>query len=581
MLKQILIDNWISIIIFFVFLAIQIWLFFRTKRRLNKVAAIFPVGEFTKSTNEEGNAQIDLVHKYDGYNMMARTINNYITENSDSIDLNEMKDVVNRAIDKEYEAATSDTAFPMYLGLMGTYLGVAYGLFELVYAMAQGKGHMFGSEDVYVFIGGVVVAMLTSLFGLIFTTLSNNKASAVSESLDVDKGEFFSFLQVKILPDLPSTLAQTLKTELQRSIGTLGTTIGALDQTVRTLNTELRDTFQGITSEFGDKLTQSLTSIQQVVTTLISSASDYAASMRMQDEILTKMNSVAFSKVLGKIASTVERCEQVSETVDLIEEKAESIGAHQAASIELQQKLLASQVALYDTQEAFARNVQELGQSFSNDTVQLHERLNNVTLEAQQRLNTLMQEPVQMYKYIEQTLDQFTKIEQFVESVTAQEFDTQTERIEHINTQLRAIENAGNTVKNYLAATKSSLEAYLDTQKDGIIESAEDFVTSWNRMFSQMAANGAENPLVYLKQLSGLEQRLDNIKASIETTRVDKKVIDELDAIRALLQELKVKTPVKQQVVQQEPVQKSEEKEPIKRKGFFGRLFGGRRKSKK
>ena len=100
-------------------------------------------------------------------------------------------------------------------------------------------------------------------------------------------------------------------------------------------------------------------------------------------------------------------------------------------------------------------------------------------------------------------------------------------------------------------------------------------------MFSQMAANGAENPLVYLKQLSGLEQRLDNIKASIETTRVDKTVIDELDAIRALLQELKVKTPVKQQVVQQEPVQKSQEKEPIKRKGFFGRLFGGRRKSKK
>ena len=186
MLKQIIADNWISILIFFVFLAIQIWLFLRTKRRLNKVAAIFPVGEFTKRPSEQEKAQIDLVYNHDTFNMMARTINNYITENSDSIDLNEMKDIVNRTTEKEYDAATSDTAFPMYLGLMGTYLGVAYGLFELVYAMANTEGHMFGSENVYVFIGGVVVAMLTSLFGLIFTTLSNNKASSVSESLDVD-----------------------------------------------------------------------------------------------------------------------------------------------------------------------------------------------------------------------------------------------------------------------------------------------------------------------------------------------------------------------------------------------------------
>ena len=81
-----------------------------------------------------------------------------------------------------------------------------------------------------------------------------------------------------------------------------------------------------------------------------------------------------------------------------------------------------------------------------------------------------------MYEYIEKTLNQFAKIEEFVESVTAQEFDTQADRIENINSQIRAIENAGATVRNYLAATKSSLEAYLDTQKDGIMESAEDFI---------------------------------------------------------------------------------------------------------
>ncbi len=456
-----------------------------------------------------------------------------------------MKDAANRRAEKEYETATANTAFPMYLGLMGTYLGVAYGLFELVSAMAQSKGAavetaaMFGSEDVYVFIGGVVVAMLTSLFGLIFTTFNNNYASKTLDSLESKKDSFFNFLQTKILPAMPSTLAQALKHELQKSIGTLGKTIGALDTTVSSLNIELKSTFEDLTTQFGDKLWGSIQAMQEVVTTLTTSASAYTEAMKKQDEILAKMNNPAFTKVLDKIANTVDRCEAISETVDAVDLTMESIRTRQENTIEMQNILLNSQDVMLKSQKEVCDRLVSAEQKFNENTVRLHEELSNVTLEAQQRLNILMAEPSKFFDYVKATLEQFAKIEAFVESVTSQEFATQADKTKYINAQIQEIEKAGEAVKNYLAATKSGLETYLDQRKDEIKGSASEFVSSWNRLFNEMVANGAENPLAYLKQLDGLESRLTNIQRSLDSAKVDERLITELKDIENILKNLK------------------------------------------
>jgi len=575
---QILKDNVIPIILFLLFLMRQYFLYRNTRKKIKEVSKIFPDGDHTVIDNGANKAQIVSVNGHEVYNDILNKINMYTSENSDSIDFNEMKDIANRISDKVLQAATSNTASPMYIGLMGTYIGVAFGLFQLVLSMANESGKMFDSNAVYIFIGGVIVAMMTSFFGLLLTTLNNRLANSVTENLEEQKDRFFIFLQSKILPVLPSTLAQTLKEELQRSIGALGNTIGTLDATVRTLNTDLKSTFEGITSEFGEKLTLSLSTIQEVVSSLTTSATSYVESMKKQDEILTKMNSPAFTSVLNKISKTVDSCAVISGTIERIEETANDILVKQEKSGELQTSLIVAQNALFTTQNAASENIIKLEEKLSEDTVRLHEQLNKISVDAQQRLNTLMDEPSKLFGYIQSTLKQFTQIEQFVESVTNQEFANHDARIEYINSQLRTLERAGDTIKNYMATTKTELKDYLDEQRGDIKRAGVDFVTSWNRMFSEMSANGAENPLVYLRQLMGLEQTLEKIQQSLDVTKVDQRVLDELNSIQSLLNEIKSITSI-----QRTTTKKIDglPPKPLPKKRFFNRFISSITKKNK
>lgn len=532
---QILSDNIISIYIFIAFVIIQYIFFSQCQKKIGNIKKIFPRSSYSVIRNDEGIIQINTVSGYYIYNEIITKINNYISENSDCVDLNEMKDIVNRITDKEFNSAVANRAFPMYLGLMGTYSGIAFGLGSLVWAMVENTDKMFGSEAVYTFIGGVVVAMLTSFFGLIFTTLNNNSASITSKYLDSEKDIFFSLLQTEVLPLVPSTLAQTLKEEFQSSISSLGQTIGNLNTTISSLNTELKSTFENITQEFGNKLSNSLRGIQETVKVLTESSSAYVESMRKQDEILNKLNSPAFATVLNKICTTIDKCESANSKIEEIKDNANIISEKQSEINEQQNVLLTSQTALINAQKSAVENIKGLKNEFGKDVVELHEQLNNISISSQERLNTLLKEPSAMFDYIKETLEQFKVIANFVENVAENEFTAQSGRIEYINNQLRALEKAGDTVKNYLAQTKQDLENYLDSEKSNIKNSAKDFVMSWNRMFSEMSANEVENPLAYLRNLSSLQEKLDSIQLSIKEREEETKIIEQLNGIQEQL----------------------------------------------
>lgn len=533
--SQILSDNIISICIFVAFVIAQYIFFSQCQKKIGNIKKIFPRSSYSVIRNNEGIIQINTVKGYDIYNEIITKINNYISENSDCVDLNEMKDIVNRITDKEFNSAVANRAFPMYLGLMGTYSGIAFGLGSLVWVMVENTNKMFGSEAVYTFIGGVVVAMLTSLFGLIFTTLNNNSSNLTSKHLDSEKDIFFSLLQTEVLPLVPSTLAQTLKEEFQSSISSLGQTIGNLNTTISSLNTELKSTFENITQEFGNKLSNSLRGIQETVKVLTESSSAYVESMKKQDEILNKLNSPAFATVLNRICTTIDKCESANSKIEEIKDNTNIISEKQSEINKQQNILLASQTTLINAQQSAVENIKGLKNEFGRDVVELHEQLNNISISSQERLNTLLQEPSAMFNYIKETLEQFKLIANFVENVVENEFTAQSGRIEYINNQLSALEKAGDTVKNYLAQTKQDLESYLNSEKSNIKNSAKDFVMSWNKMFSEMSANEVENPLAYLRKLLSLEEKLDSIQSSITKREEEAQIIEQLNKIQEQL----------------------------------------------
>ncbi|MBD3410568.1 MAG: hypothetical protein GF419_10245, partial [Ignavibacteriales bacterium] len=79
-----------------------------------------------------------------------------------------VRDVADRVSDTLEDSASSAVSTPLYLGLMGTFLGVIIGLVNIT---AHGT---IDDESINAFLGGVFIAMTASLFGLLLTTINNN-----------------------------------------------------------------------------------------------------------------------------------------------------------------------------------------------------------------------------------------------------------------------------------------------------------------------------------------------------------------------------------------------------------------------
>lgn len=554
----------VSLCIFVILFLIQFFYFFLpTKKKIEKVIELFPK-EHLKYVNNDNVVQIEASAGSDKYKSICASINEYIAKNHDSIDLGEMKDIADRVSDKEFEEATAKTAFPMYTGLMGTYLGIGWGLIVLLGNMSGNADRTFDAVAIYGFIEGVVVAMLTSLIGLFLTTYNNNLAAKSASELEKGKDSFIAFLQTKILPQLPSTLVQSLKTQLQTSIGSLGSTIGELNHTVKSLNSELRSTFQGITQEFGENLAKNLNSIQDTVTLLTQSAGQYAENLKIQDNILNTLNSSAFASVLKKIVSTVGRCDTVADSIGKIENSAEEVLSLQKNSEVIQTSLIALQQALMESQERY-----------NGDLIKLHEDLCDITIKAQERLNDLSQQPNQLFEYVKNMLGQFKKLEEFVEKVTVEEFSSNTNRIEYINKQLRALEDTGKTIEDYMEHTAVYLKSNIDARKEEIKESAEEFINSWNNFFSALVVRDAENPLSYLRQIEAVSEKLNQIQAAISgSSKQDALILEQLQNISASCNKLCNKKREKGDGHESENILESG------RNTLFKKMFGHRRKKR-
>lgn len=519
----------VSICIFIVLFVVQYFCFFKpSRRKIRKAKSIFP-DKYEKSNDEDGIVQISLQEGKDVYNTICSSINDYIKKNSDSIELGEMKDIADRICDKEFEEATARTSFPMYIGLMGTYLGIGWGLAVLLFNMSDTADRTFDAIAVYGFLGGVIVAMLTSLVGLFLTTVNNNFASKASSELDQGKDHFIAFLQTSILPQLPSTLVQTLKEELQTSIGSLGETIYTLDSTVKSLNTELKTTFEGVTKEFGDSLSRSLNDIHNTVVTLTKSAEQYADNIKTQDEILKTLKAPAFAEILKKIVATVEKCYSVTDTINQIGAQASSIVETQKESSGIQTALLTSQKSLLEHQEI-------VGENF----VRIQKELSDIPYQAQERLNELMNQPTMMFEYIKEMMEQFKKISNFVEDVSTAEFAENKEKLKFVDAQIEALRGYGKTIQNYLSTTNSDLLTVIDKGKDEIKSYADNFIKSWNILFSEMVVNGQSNPLVHLKLLDGLDDRLNSIESAmrLDIKSQNETIVEQLKILNSNVEKL-------------------------------------------
>lgn len=140
-------------------------------------------------------------------------INNYLCKNRGAVsDFMLIKDIVERNCDSKEEEINTQTPIPLYIGLMGTMIGIIIGIGRI--ALLGGGFSAFinnPQQAIGELMGGVAIAMIASLMGIILTTISSWKSKTSKSKLEADKNEFYSWIQAELLPVLSGNMANTLQ----------------------------------------------------------------------------------------------------------------------------------------------------------------------------------------------------------------------------------------------------------------------------------------------------------------------------------------------------------------------------------
>lgn len=146
------------------------------------------------------------------------SLNTYLIRNKGSVsDFHLVKDIVDRHCDAVDEEINTTLSFPLYLGLMGTLMGIIFSVGYLVFtnafqAFLNPQANPDGDYTVIsILMGGVGLAMISSFSGLGFTMYNSvKKYKEAKNQLEEEKNKFFTFIQTELLPVLTQNAASSL-----------------------------------------------------------------------------------------------------------------------------------------------------------------------------------------------------------------------------------------------------------------------------------------------------------------------------------------------------------------------------------
>lgn len=223
----------------------QIKMFLSTLKKLRAYKDIFPqsytsYGILTDEDTGELKG-IRTSHSNTTMSVIISSINNYLNNNQNSVsDFHLIKDIIGRNCDADEEEIQTQVPMPMYFGLMGTMAGILIGVAMLV-ASGGVKGLIAGAAGTGVtgidsLLGGVALAMVTSILGIILTTLGSTQTKNAKVKVESGKNIFLSWMQANLLPELSSDTASAMKR--------LTDNLNNFNRTFSTNNTDLRTTLE-------------------------------------------------------------------------------------------------------------------------------------------------------------------------------------------------------------------------------------------------------------------------------------------------------------------------------------------------
>lgn len=530
--------SWTVAIIFF---GLQTYFFLNNRRKLTVVKNFFQRQKDYSVIGEGEDSQLDTSVASEGTNLrkLIDELNEYTRKNHGTTDFSIIQNKTERKIEMMYENATSKLAFPIYIGLMGTFLGVFCGLSFFSYGLANSVDGIT-DDAIGNLIKGVLVSMSTSFIGLLLSTWSNHYSSEVRRIVDEDKNIFFEFIQNQLMP--------TLGVSMVAALNKLHQTINMFEPSFNRVIDRFQTTFDTCTQRFGDAFARNVEVVSEAVSVMGQNMDKINENVDLQAQLLKTLRSRGVVESLDAFVRAAQNFELVTNALNRFETTRNAIAS-------VTQELI-------NTQRRYNESL-ELPLSVAN---KLNQILSRVT-EFEKSINTLG-------RSIDKT-DMWgnTEIEALKDAVTAikkkqkiaveamQLSDTHLENIYKM--QGDTIKNLGKKYEEALTGFAERYESMLENLAKELQDRRKEIVSALEEKFS---LEQIEKEFSQLSRLKKIEEFLGSINANSSREEVEKTLSEtrqEVEAIKKFLNELL-----------QEARKKSTDDKEKQSSSFLGGIFG-------
>lgn len=311
------------------------------------------------------------------FEAILTSTNHYLIRNRIATnDFNLIKDIVERNVGAAEEEINQSVSIPLYLGLMGTMIGIVIGLFcmpNLESSVAKDiSTDILLNKGISSLIGGVKIAMIASFVGLLLTVINSGwffRGARVK--IESQKNKYYTFLQVELLPSIGQDFAST---------------INSLQQNLLKFNSEFSSNLGQLTGIFNSN-SQAIKAQKELIDTLerakISDITRYNVDVLQKMETsLTKLDQ--FNKYLQNLNGFVDNSQKIivrtdelldrSNSIKIIAEKIES---NLAQSEQLMEFLTSHFSQLESHKEHINQTVSDVGFSISGTFKELEQHIVN------------------------------------------------------------------------------------------------------------------------------------------------------------------------------------------------------------
>lgn len=372
-------------------------------------------------------------------NTIVDSINNYLIKNKNTTsDFYLIKDIVDRNVDTLEQEINSQVPIPLYLGLAGTMAGIIIGVGYL--SFSGGLSDLINStsaqsnvgEGINALFGGVAVAMVASICGILLTTiLTWLLKNAISEN-EQNKHNFLSWMQAELLPVISNDAISALG-RMTENLNAFNTTFS---ENAKDLTTSLK-----LVKETSEDQANLLITLQNIDVKKMATANalvyEKMAASTLQIETLAGYISNIKSYLL-EVRQLTEKINDAQERTKLIEEMATYFKGERA-NLDKISSVVSHSIGEADNQlqnsvAAFKQSLSEQYGALIKHADDERQRFEKVVDQQQESLKTKVNQLDVLEKEIKNLSDIKTGISNFEKSI-----EKQNRKIEELTDAIKTL----------------------------------------------------------------------------------------------------------------------------------------------